>query len=56
MKNKASLIAQKTQNFPYKTGNEGYNRQSGKKTLAFVGICIALITIFSILALSSLFK
>lgn len=50
------MTAQKTQNFPYKTGDEGYNRQSGKKTLAFVGICITLVTIFSILAISSLVK
>lgn len=40
--------------FPYKTGDEGYNRRSGKKTLVFVGICITLVTLFSILALVSL--
>jgi len=50
------MTAPKTQNFPYKTGEEGYNRQSGKKTLAFVGVCIALIAIFSILAISSLLR
>lgn len=44
----------KDQNFPYKPGDEGYNRQSGKKTLVFVGICIALITLFSLLTLISL--
>lgn len=44
------------QNFPYKTGDEGYNRRSGKKTLVFVGICIALITIFSILSVINLFQ
>lgn len=43
-----------TKNFPYKTGDTGYNRQSGRKTLLFVGICISLITIFSILILLSI--
>jgi hypothetical protein len=41
------------ESFPYKTGDEGYNRRSGKKTLVLVGICIALVTIFSILAVIS---
>lgn len=29
----------------------GYNRESGKKTLVFVGILITLVVIFSILSL-----
>lgn len=42
------------ENFPYKTGEKSYNRQSGRKTLIFVGICIGLVTLFSILTLLSL--
>jgi len=45
----------KKQEFPYKLGDEGYNRQSGKKTLVFVGICIILIVflfLFSIYLIS----
>jgi len=40
-----------TQTFPYKTGEHGYNRQSGRKTLLLVGVCVTLIVIFSITAL-----
>lgn len=49
-------MSQENQNLPYKTGDGGYNRQSGKKTLVFVGICIALVTLFSILTLITLFS
>jgi len=46
-------MAKKTasQTFPYKTGDQGYNRQSGRKTLFFVGMCVALIVLFSITAI-----
>jgi len=37
--------------FPYKTGENGYNRQSGRKTLLFVGICVTLVVLFSITAI-----
>jgi hypothetical protein len=38
-------------NFPYKTGDGSYNRESGKKTLAFVGVCLTLVVVLSILSL-----
>lgn len=34
--------------FPYKTGEGSYNRESGNKTLIFVGIMITLIVILAI--------
>lgn len=41
---------------PYKTGDGSYNRESGKKTLAFVGVMIALIAILSISSLLMISK
>jgi hypothetical protein len=41
-------------NFPYKTGDHGYNRQSGKKTLALVAVCLVLVVVFSFLSLIAL--
>jgi hypothetical protein len=35
---------------------QGYNRESGRKTLVFVGIVIALIVLFSVLSLMMLGK
>lgn len=36
---------------PYKPGDGGYNRESGKKTLYFVAAIILLIAIFSLCSL-----
>ncbi|HSA83598.1 MAG TPA: hypothetical protein VLF20_01780 [Patescibacteria group bacterium] len=42
------------QHMPYKSGSNGYNHQSSRKTLIFVSLCILLITLFSTLALFSM--
>jgi len=44
------------QNFPYKTGDGGYNRESGKKTLMFVGVCLTLVVVLSVLSLILIIK
>lgn len=43
-------------NFPYKTGEQGYNRESGKKTLFLVGTCILLIVVCLTISLLLLLK
>ncbi len=42
-------MAQTKETPPYKSGEGGYNRESGKKTLVLVAVCIAIIVILSLL-------
>jgi len=44
------------QTSPYKSGENGYNRKSGNKTLIFVGICIVLIIILTIISFFIIFN
>jgi len=40
----------------YHTGKGSYNRDSGKKTLYFVGVLISLITVLALLSFYLLFQ
>jgi len=45
-----------SENIPYQTGPESYNKKSGKKTLFFIGGLIALVVILSIFALLAIIR
>jgi len=44
-------VQKPTKQTPYATGDGSNNRESGKKTLFLVSICITLVVIFSLISL-----